>query len=122
MSAVDTRSISRDSLFLLAEVSVAEGAPVRVKVRNLSSGGMMAEGNVHPQRGAKLSVNLRNVGWVGGTVAWTQDDRFGIAFDEEIDPKSVRAPAQAGADYEPPRFARPAVRDPRFTGGPARKI
>lgn len=122
MSAVDTRSIARDSLFLLAEVSIGESAPMRVKVRNLSSGGMMAEGDVHPQRGTKLSVNLRNVGWVGGTVAWTQDDRFGIAFDEEVDPKRVRAPAKGGNGYEPPRFARPATREGRYPGGPARKI
>jgi len=124
MSAVDTRTIARDSLLLLAEVSAGEGSPVRVKVRNLSAGGMMAEGDIHPQRGAKLDINLRNIGWIDGTVAWTQDDRFGIAFDQEIDPKLVRAPGPAkGEDgYQTPRYLRPAVDDSRFAGGPRRKI
>ena len=29
-------------------------------------------------------------GWVEGTVAWKQDNRFGIAFVDEIDPKLAR--------------------------------
>ncbi len=47
MSNVDTRQLSRDSLFVMAKVRVEEdtsGAEHQVKVRNLSSGGMMAEG------------------------------------------------------------------------------
>ena len=92
MSAVDTRNVSRDSLFLMAEISV-EGRvdPIRAKVRNLSAGGMMAEGAFEVERGIRLVVDLRNVGHVAGTVAWVQDSRIGIAFDREIDPKQVRA-------------------------------
>ena len=41
-------------------------------------------------RGTALSLELRNVGGVNVTVAWVQDTRFGIAFDEEIDPLVVR--------------------------------
>ncbi len=93
MSSVDTRQLNRDSLFLMALIRVdgdAAGIDYRVKVRNLSSGGMMAEGAVKVLRGSVVSVELRNVGWVDGTVAWKQDDRFGVAFAEEIDPKVVR--------------------------------
>jgi hypothetical protein len=53
---------------------------------------------------------LRNIGWVGGSVAWKQDDRFGIAFLEEIDPKVARAPVAVGApDLASPRFTRPPI-------------
>lgn len=91
MTGVETRSVSRDSLFLLAEIRVEQSDEInRVRVRNLSNGGMMAEGNMRVQRGNRLKVQLRNVGAVFGTVAWVQDDRFGIAFDEEVDSQSVR--------------------------------
>lgn len=107
MSAVDTRNINRDSLFLMADIRLAGEDDVhRIKVRNLSKGGMMAEGGGSVERGAQLSINLRNIGWVDGVVAWVQDTRFGIAFASEIDPKLARAPVGAGG--QPPRFTRPS--------------
>lgn len=108
MSGVETRNIHRDSLFLTAQVRVAgEDDAHRVKVRNLSDGGMMAEGGVSVLRGAQVSVELRNIGWVEGNVAWVQDDRFGIAFAHEIDPKLARTPLGSG-DPSAPRFTRPS--------------
>ena len=109
MSNVDTRQVNRDSLFLLAQVRVdGQDSVSRVKVRNLSAGGMMAEGDSKVVRGSLVSVELRNVGWVEGSVAWKQDNRFGIAFVDEIDPTVVRAPAASasGGEYEIPRFTR----------------
>jgi hypothetical protein len=111
MANVETRQVERDSLLLIAQVRIDGGeGEYRVKVRNLSAGGMMAEGSVPVSRGALVSVGLRNIGWVEGTVAWKQDDRFGIAFVEEIDPKVARAPVVAGApDLSSPRFTRPPL-------------
>jgi hypothetical protein len=107
MSAIDTRHIPRDSLFLLADLRIGGfETGERVKVRNLSAGGMMAEGSARVERGAPIAVKLRNIGWVDGTVAWIQDSRFGIAFAEEIDPKDARAPEHAPGAYEAPRFTR----------------
>lgn len=116
MSSVDTRQISRDSLFLMATVRL-EGSdePQRVKVRNLSAGGMMAEGRAGAMRGMVVEIELRNIGWVRGSVAWVQDNRFGIAFAEPIDPKLVRLPAHPESDEGTPRFTRP----PLLTGQPA---
>ena len=94
MSESDQRHITRDSLFVLAALRLAgHDQTYRVKVRNLSAGGLMAEGDLRVARGNQLSLELRNVGWVDGTVAWVQDTRFGIAFDEEIDPLVVRGNA-----------------------------
>ena len=93
MTGVETRSVIRDSLFLLADLRVEQAAEVhRVRVRNLSDGGMMAEGNLKVQRGHRVEVELRNIGAIAGSVAWVQDNRFGIAFDEEIDSQEARKP------------------------------
>ena len=110
MSNVETRQVNRDSLFLLAQVRVdGQDEVSRVKVRNLSAGGMMAEGESKVVRGSLVSVELRNIGWVEGSVAWKQDNRFGIAFVDEIDPTVVRAPGGAAtgqAEFEIPRYTK----------------
>ena len=99
MTGVDTRSVSRDSLFLLASIKVEGQDDVhRIRVRNLSDGGMMGEGQIKVTRGNRLLIELRNVGKVDAIVAWVQDDRFGVAFDEEIDSAAARAPEQKQVD------------------------
>ena len=93
MTDNDHRQIERDSLFVMADLRIdGVAGDQRVKVRNLSAGGMMAEGEAKVQTGAAVEVNIRNIGWVEGSVAWVQDNRFGIAFHDEIDPKVARAP------------------------------
>jgi hypothetical protein len=103
----DQRHITRDSLFVLAGLRVAgRDQEHRVKIRNLSAGGLMAEGDLRVVRGTAVSIEIRNVGWVEGTVAWVADTRFGIAFDTEIDPKAARAgstPAPADGSFVPMR-------------------
>ena len=123
MSDSDNRNISRDSLFILAEVRLDGRAEEhRVKVRNLSAGGMMVEGPLKAARGARVSVNLRNVGWVEGTVAWVQDNRFGVAFSDEVDPAAIRMAPPAPPAEVNTRF----LKDPYVTRAnarqPARKI
>jgi hypothetical protein len=55
MSGVETRNISRDSLFLLAEIRLENSqSEFRIKVRNLSPGGMLAEGYVPVVPGNRL--------------------------------------------------------------------
>jgi len=101
MTGVETRSVARDSLFLLAEIRVEQSAEThRARVRNLSDGGMMGEGQLRVQRGHRVVVELRNIGAVNGTVAWVQDNRFGVAFDEEIDSQKARRPLQTTEGHE----------------------
>ena len=124
MSDNEHRQLSRDSLFVLADIRL-DGLDVehRVKIRNLSSGGLMAEGSLHVVRGAVVWVNVRNIGWVEGSVAWVQDSRFGIAFRDEIDPKIARMPASTNDGDHTPRFVRPPIFTPlNALGAPLRKI
>lgn len=108
MTGVETRSVARDSLFLLAEIRIEQAPEThRVRVRNLSDGGMMAEAALHVRRGHRLTIELRNIGVVGGSVAWVQDNRFGIAFDEEIDSQLARRPLHGG-DAAPTGIVKPS--------------
>ena len=112
----DTRETSRDSLLLVADVVAKElGTPQKVKVRNLSTGGMMADGDFLLAVGTPVVVTLRNIGMVPGTVAWAHGTRFGIAFAGEIEPQKVRMPVGTG-DKEAPVYARPALSAPRHDG------
>lgn len=113
------RQIARDSLFVMAELRV-DGMPgeVRVRVRNLSAGGLMAEGAIKLLRGQAVSVNVRNVGWVEGSVAWVQDNRCGIAFRDEINPRVARAPVAQNASAA--QYGRSPLGN--LDQGPLRKI
>jgi hypothetical protein len=107
MGDSEHRQLARDSLFVMAELRVDGAAePQRVKVRNLSSGGMMAEGASAVARGQLLKIDIRNIGWVEGSIAWVQGTRCGIAFRDEIDPKIARMP-NSGETDQPALVRRP---------------
>lgn len=58
---------------------------------------MMVQGEHALTAGARVSVTLRNIGAVQGKVAWARNARYGISFDNEIDPQAVRAPVALSA-------------------------
>ena len=120
MSGVDTRHVNRDSLFLSAELRF-DGNPAthRVRVRNLSPAGMMAESDLRVLAGTRVTVTLKNLPPVTGNVAWVHDTRFGIAFGEEIDPKAPRSTVGTG-ETAAPRFVRPASIGPLAKPDPKR--
>lgn len=106
----------RDSLLLAAEL-VAEGGRSlgRVRVRNLSATGLMADCDAVVRVGEALRLTLRGTGEIGGTISWVRDGRIGIAFDRAIDPMAARrpvaadpatAPEPAPTGYTPSRFPR----------------
>lgn len=102
------RAAARDSLLLAAMIRRAgDPTPIPARVRNLSAGGLMAETEQPLEQGEQIEIELRNIGTVAGTVAWTLDARSGIAFDTEIDPRLARRPIAAPK----PRTA-PAPRTP----------
>lgn len=105
------RTGSRDSLLLVAQFRLAGDEKVeQVRVRNLSSGGLMAEFGSPIDRGAPVEVGVRGVGWVQGKIAWTAEGRVGVAFDREIDPMLARKPVGKGTHT--PAFTKPILRRP----------
>jgi len=99
------RSEPRDSMFLMAAMRRPGSADVQVKVRNLSSGGMMAESPVNFSRGDLVEAELRGIGIVTGKVAWTAGGRVGVQFDAPIDPRLARKPVSANPQ---PQLVRPS--------------
>jgi hypothetical protein len=96
---VSARGESRDSLFLLAEVH-AQGwpQPLKVKVRNLSAGGLLAESAHQVPVGTVLTVKLPNLSLLTSRCVWSGENRFGIAFDHDIDPQAVRRKVGSRSD------------------------
>lgn len=101
------RSDARDSLMLVAHFRVPGRAEEQVRVRNLSSGGLMAEYVQPIERGAHVEVEVRGVGWVAGRIAWATDGRVGVAFEIPIDPKLARKPVGGGTHT--PVFVKPII-------------
>lgn len=106
---------ARDSLFLLADLMIEEnGEQHKVKVRNLSAGGMMVESDLEVTQGQSIVVNLRNIGPVRGEIAWARSGRFGVAFNRPVNPKLARKPVGTAVD-ETPRYLRtPLTHSPSF--------
>jgi len=86
------RAEPRDSMFLMAVMRRPGGIEVTVKIRNLSSGGMMAESPISFSRGDPIETELRGIGIVTGKIAWTAGGRIGVQFDVQIDPRLARKP------------------------------
>ncbi len=101
------RNGARDSLMLTAQLKLEDKPETQVRVRNLSSGGLMAEYAPIVAQGTPLQVDVRGVGWVTGRIAWCAEGRVGIAFDQEIDPLLARKPVGKGAHT--PSFAKPLL-------------
>ena len=94
MTEAENRHAARDSLVVEIDLRLGdENQDHSVRMRNLSPRGMMAEGDVKASRGMSVWVNLHDLGWTEGTVAWVQDNRFGVAFRDEIDPSVVHMPS-----------------------------
>lgn len=104
-SSTAKRGNNRDSLLVKATLRFpSTGEEGEVRVRNISSGGLMAEAPLRSPRGETVEVKLRNIGWVSGKVAWIAEARFGIAFDYPIDPKATHANAGGPPKAEIPHY------------------
>jgi len=96
------RGADRDKLLLKSPIRLlAVGVQIEARIRNLSAGGLMAEAPVRVANGDPVEVELRNIGWVPGKVAWSAEGRFGVAFDHPINPLIARNPVSSGRDDVP---------------------
>lgn len=91
----------RDSMLLMGTIKAAgdyarETQPIRI--RNLSSTGLMAVSQLTYEEGAHVEITLRGIGTIMGEIVWVRGSRMGITFNETIDPKRARQPVVANED------------------------
>jgi hypothetical protein len=106
MAEFASRFHDRASMLLVADVRIGCEPAERAVVRNISAAGLMIELDEAPARGEFVSLNLGDLGWINGTVIWKVANRFGVRFDDEIDPGKIRRPVAATPRYQP-SLARP---------------
>lgn len=92
--AADARTASRASLYLAATL-YCDGSSSPVKIRNISSAGVLIEGVVIPSVGSLVQL-VRGGLIVHGLVAWSVEDRAGIKFSGTVDVQQWRAVPKNG--------------------------
>jgi hypothetical protein len=110
------RRDQRDSLFVLAKIRPEgeTGESETVRVRNVSSGGLMADASDQYRPGSRVEVELEGIGKTTGSVAWSEAGRIGIAFDHPVDKSLARKTKVKSATDEP--IFRPQVTNERRPG------
>jgi hypothetical protein len=88
----DSRQAERETLILAAKLKRPGNAAFVVTVRNLSAIGMMIESDVDLVVDEVLVAEIAGLGKVPGHIAWTQDNRAGMAFASPVDPAKARRP------------------------------
>jgi hypothetical protein len=93
------RSAGRDSLMLFATLRISgrDDATIRIRIRNLSPGGLMAVYGEAVSPGTVVEIEIRGIGWIGGRIAWAADGRIGVEFDRPVDPLAARRRVEDGA-------------------------
>ena len=114
-TVLQPRDKSRESIFLGAVVHIGDETQSRnVRVRNISSGGMMIDLPGPQPRGLLVIAEMKGIGDVRGRIVWSTENRAGIAFEKVVDPKLARhTPAPPHAT---PTYARPPADQSRRPG------
>jgi PilZ domain len=113
--SVETRDKSRESIFLGAVISLGnQRQSLNVRVRNISSGGMMIDLAGPQPKGLAVTAEMKGIGEVRGRIAWSTENRAGIAFDRAVDPKLARHTAPPAPTTQ--IYSRPAVDPTRRPG------
>lgn len=79
----DKRDTKRSRLLLTAQMECAHGT-IEVHLLNISQAGAKLDAEIPPARGETITLRHDDLE-VTGTVAWVEDNRFGVAFDHAID-------------------------------------
>jgi PilZ domain len=107
---LETRDKSRESIFLGAVISLGnQRKSLNVRVRNISSGGMMIDLAGPQPKGLAVTAEMKGIGEVRGRIAWSTENRAGIVFDRTVDAKLARHIVAAAPPA--PIYARP-ISDP----------
>ena len=95
------------TIFLIGKLLSRHGETL-CRIRNLSSGGLMAETHVPLAVDDVVQVELKAGGRLPGSVRWTHAGRIGVAFDTPVEVRALLARASART------VEQKLVRAPRF--------
>jgi len=82
------RSAPRIKIFQPAEIVCGAGAPQRVHLLNISTGGALVYGDIAPEVGAQVQLSC-GTALGSARVQWSSGRRFGVAFAEPIGAKQI---------------------------------
>jgi hypothetical protein len=75
----------RSRRMLMVELRSHRFGQGRIRVRDISPGGLGGTTSQWLRAGERVEAELPNIGNIAATVAWTQGERFGLKFDDAID-------------------------------------
>ncbi len=115
-SGITQNRRARRSHVLMAASIEANGVTVAVKLRNLSSEGVLVESAQLPAVGSSVIFRKKELN-LTGRVAWVTAGRAGIAFDTKLDPEAVLRHVPRGKPQPALDFRRPRVRATELSPG-----
>lgn len=103
------RRTTRSRVLLHAEVDVA-GSVLPVRLRDISVGGALIEGEHLPAVGSCVILR-RNELQVNGSIVWSNGRHAGLAFRAPIEPEEVLRTIRPPQPKPTPNFRRPGLRE-----------
>lgn len=90
------------TLFRVGSVTIGDRRELCL-IKNVSAGGMLVRAYCPMERGAAVSVELKQGKPVTGRIAWSEGDNVGIAFDRRVDVVDLLASSMDGPRPRMPR-------------------
>lgn len=113
-SSINQNRRQRRSNVLLAATVEFAGMSLPVKLRNLSSDGVLVEGDRLPVEGSQVIFKRQELS-LAGEVAWVRDNRAGLSFKDQLSPEAVLRHVPTPRPRVLPEFRRPGVATQRLT-------
>lgn len=83
----------RKALLSNAHGARDDGAPIEVRVRNLSDTGLGGVATQTLARGERIRIEIKGIGEIAGCVAWARGVSFGMVFDQPVDTRKFEVAA-----------------------------
>ena len=113
-SSINQNRRQRRSNVLMAATVEFAGMSLPVKLRNLSSDGVLVEGEKLPVEGSEVIFKRQELSKTG-TVAWVRDNRAGLSFKDPLTPEAVLRHVPTPHPRVLPDFRRPGLATQRLT-------
>lgn len=94
--AVEGRRQPRRTLRLETSGVATDGAEANVTIHNLSAAGLLIETDLELGIGARLAVDLPQIGPVGAEIVWSSEQLFGCAFEQALGEAALAAAQRRG--------------------------